>query len=177
MIEGCEVVYKLVGGNKPVIAAVEGIAFGAGLSLACAADYIVASSEARFCGSFMRIGLIPDTGIMWTLAEKVGPARSRELLALAREVDAAEAARIGLVDQVVEPGRALEAAVEQGEKLARNPPLAMGFIKEALTYGRLTMESSLNTELIYQPMLRRSHDHLEAAQAFMEKRKPVFTGE
>lgn len=177
MAEGCEVVRKLVGGNKPVIAAVEGVAFGAGFSLACAADYLVASSESRFCASFMRIGLIPDTGILWTLPQKVGPSRARELLALASEIDATEASRIGIVDQVVEPGQALEEAVVLGEKLARNPPLGMAFIKEALTCGKMTMEDSLNSELVYQPMLRMSHDHQEAAQAFIEKRRPVFTGE
>jgi enoyl-CoA hydratase/carnithine racemase len=177
MEEGTQVVRSIVGGSKPVIAAIEGVAFGAGFSLACAADYVVASSESRFCAAFIRIGLIPDTGILWTLPQKVGPAKARELLALASEIDAAEALRIGLVEQLVEPGQALGAAIALGAKLARNPPLGMALIKAALTSGNATMDDSLNTEIDYQPLLRRSVDHQEAARAFVEKRKPVLTAQ
>lgn len=176
LAESCEVVKDMLGGPKPVVSAVEGVAFGAGLSLAVATDYLVASSSARFCAAFMRIGLIPDTGILWTLPKKVGPSKARELLSLAREVDAAEALRIGLANRVVEPGQALSAAIEYARSLAQQPPLGMALLKSALTFGADDMDAALRAEIDFQPLLRQSKDHLEAASAFIEKRAPVFTG-
>lgn len=175
--ESCQVVRHMLGGAKPVICAVEGIAFGAGLSLAVATDYIVASSSARFCAAFLRIGLIPDTGILWTLPKKIGMSKARELLSLAREIDGVEAARIGLVNQVVEPGQALAAAIAYAKELAKQPPLGMALLKAALTFGADDMDASLRAEIDFQPLLRQSKDHLEAANAFIEKRAPVFTGQ
>ena len=177
LAESCEVVRDMLGGPKPVVSAVEGVAFGAGLSLAVATDYLVAASDARFCAAFMRIGLIPDTGILWTLPKKIGPGKARELLSLAREIDAAEALRIGLANRVVEPGQALPAAIEYARALAQQPPLGMALLKSALTFGADHMEASLRAEIDYQPLLRQSKDHLEAAHAFVEKRAPVFTGQ
>ena len=177
LAESCEVVKDMLGGPKPVVSAVEGVAFGAGLSLAVATDYLVASSSARFCAAFMRIGLIPDTGILWTLPKKVGPSKARELLSLAREIDAAEALRIGLANRVVEPGQALPAAIEYARGLAQQPPLGMALLKSALTFGADDMDAALRAEIDFQPLLRQSKDHLEAATAFIEKRAPVFTGQ
>ncbi|UXJ50219.1 enoyl-CoA hydratase/isomerase family protein [Pseudomonas citronellolis] len=177
LAESCEVVRDMLGGPKPVVSAVEGVAFGAGLSLAVATDYLVAASDARFCAAFMRIGLIPDTGILWTLPKKIGPGKARELLSLAREIDAAEALRIGLANRVVEPGQALPVAIEYARSLAQQPPLGMALLKSALTFGTDDMEASLRAEIDYQPLLRQSKDHLEAANAFIEKRTPVFTGQ
>ena len=177
LAESCEVVRDMLGGPKPVVSAVEGVAFGAGLSLAVATDYLVAASSARFCAAFLRIGLIPDTGILWTLPKKIGPSRARELLSLTREIDAAEALRIGLANCVVEPGQALPAAIEYARALANQPPLGMALLKSALTFGADDMEAALRAEIDYQPLLRQSKDHLEAANAFIEKRAPVFTGQ
>lgn len=174
--ESCQVVRDMLGGPKPVVSAVEGVAFGAGLSLAVATDYLVAASSARFCAAFLRIGLIPDTGILWTLPKKIGPAKARELLSLAREIDGVEAGRIGLANRVVEPGQALQAAIEHARSLAQQPPLGMALIKSALTYSVDDMDAALRAEIDYQPLLRQSSDHLEAANAFIEKRTPVFTG-
>ena len=176
LAESCQVVRLMTAGRKPVIAAVEGVAFGAGLSLVCAADYVVAARDARFCAAFLRIGLLPDTAILGTLHKKVGPAKARELMALAPEIDAPEAARIGLVSRVTEPGGALAEAVGLARELARNPPLGMALIKAALTLGNDSMGQSLHTEMDYQAMARVSADHQEAARAFVEKRKPQFTG-
>lgn len=175
--ESCQVVRDMLGGPKPVISAVEGVAFGAGLSLAVATDYLVAASSARFCAAFLRIGLIPDTGILWTLPKKIGMSKARELLSLAHEIDGVEAGRIGLANLVVEPGQALGAAIAYAKQLAELPPLGMAFIKTALTFGSDDMEASLRAEIDFQPLLRQSHDHLEAANAFIEKRPPVFTGQ
>ena len=175
--ESVQTIRSMSAGQKPVVAAVEGIAFGMGMSLVSAADYVVAGRTSRFCAAFLRIGLLPDTGILWTLPRKVGPAKARELLSLAGEIDAEEAFRFGLVDRVAEPGQALDKALETARKLAQNPPLGMALIKSALTYGSHTLDDSLQTEIDYQPVLRATEDHLEAANAFMEKRKPRFTGQ
>lgn len=175
--ESNEVVRDLLGGPKPVVAAVEGVAFGAGLSLAVACDFLVAASSARFCAAFLRVGLIPDTGILWSLPKKIGMTHARSLLSLANEIDGAEALRIGLVNQLVAPSAALHAAIALAHGLVKNPPLGMALIKAALTSGADSMVSSLRTEIDYQPLLRQSKDHLEAAQAFVDKRDPIFTGQ
>src|SRR5205085_1118669 len=109
--ESNDVIRDLLGGPKPAVAAVEGVAFGAGLSLAVACDYLVASGSARFCAAFLRVGLVPDTGIFWTLPKKIGMTHARAMLSLANEIDSAEALRIGLANQVVAPGAALTAAI------------------------------------------------------------------
>lgn len=174
--ESCQVVRDMLGGPKPVVSAVEGVAFGAGLSLAVATDYLVAASSARFCAAFLRIGLIPDTGVLWTLPKKIGLGKARELLSLAREIDGVEAGRIGLANQVVEPGQALRVAIDYAKALALQPPLGMALIKSALTFSADDMDAALRAEIDFQPLLRQSSDHLEAANAFIEKRAPVFTG-
>jgi len=175
--EACEIVRDLCGGPKPVIAAVEGVAFGAGLSLAVAADFLVAAYDARLCASFLRVGLIPDMGICWTLPKKIGMSKARELLSLATEIDGTEAGRIGLANLVVGHGEALAAALEVARRWAANPPLSMAFIKSALTFGADSLDASLRTEIDCQPVLRQSQDHREAVQARLEKREPVFIGQ
>jgi enoyl-CoA hydratase/carnithine racemase len=175
--ESNEVIRDLCGGPKPVVAAVEGVAFGAGLSLAVACDHVVAASSARFCAAFLRVGLIPDTGILWTLPRKIGMTHARALLSLANEINGEEALRIGLANQLAEPGTALAAAVAYAKVLAANPPLGMALTKAALTAGADSMDAALRTEIDFQPMLRQSKDHLEAAQAFIDKRSPVFSGQ
>src|SRR5207244_11620725 len=94
-------------GPKPVVAAVEGSAMGAGLSIAALADHVVAARDARFGAAFVKVGLMPDMGVLWSLQHRVGRARAREILGLARAFDGAEAGRIGLADDVAEPGEAL----------------------------------------------------------------------
>ena len=177
LAESCAVVREMLTGPKPVVAAVEGVAFGAGLSLAVATDYVVAASNARFCAAFLRVGLIPDTGILWTLPKRIGMARAREMLSLATEIDGHRAAAINLANEVVEPGAAREKAIEVALGLASMPPLGVALLKEALTNAATTMEGALRAEIDYQPILRRSKDHQAACKAFVEKTSPVFTGE
>lgn len=175
--ESCVVVRDMLSGPKPVIAAIEGVAFGFGLALAAACDYAFAASDARFCADSLRIGLLPDTGIVWTLPRKIGMTKAREMLSLATEIDGVEAGRIGLANRVVEPGRAFAAAVEYAKVLAKRPPLGMAFVKSALTYGADTMEASLRTEIEYQAVLWQSKDHIEAVTALLENRVPIFFGQ
>jgi enoyl-CoA hydratase/carnithine racemase len=174
--ESAKAIREMLSGPKPVIAAVEGVAYGAGLSLACAADFVVSSRTARFCAAFIRVGLLPDIGILWTLPQKVGRAKAAELMALATEFDAEEAIRLGLASQLSEAGHALDDALVLADSLVKNPPIAMALTKSALTNFNHSLAESLNVEIDYQSILRATDDHQEAVRAFIEKRAPLFSG-
>jgi len=176
-VESATAIRLMMTGRKPVIAAVEGIAFGGGLSLACAADFVVASRTARFCAAFIKVGLLPDIGILWTLPQKIGRAKAAEFLSLATEFDAVEGHRLGLVSQVAEAGKALDDALALADSLVKNPPVSMALIKSALTSYNHSLNESLNVEIDYQSVLRATADHKEAVAAFMEKRAPQFSAQ
>lgn len=167
----------MVAGPKAVVAAVEGFAFGAGLSLAAACDMVVSSSAARYASAFVKVGLMPDTGLYWSLAQRVGGGRARELMLSAREFDGAEALQIGFANRLVEPGQALAAALEIANQYAALPAVATAHLKAALATGVRTLDQAIETEVDLQPILRRSREHREAVSAFMEKRKPVFVAD
>ncbi|MDR5777176.1 MULTISPECIES: enoyl-CoA hydratase/isomerase family protein [unclassified Caballeronia] len=164
---------EMVTGPKPLIAAVEGYAYGAGMALAAACDYVVVSSDARFCCAFTRVALIPDLGLFFTLPQRVGAARAKRLILSADEVDAAEAEKVGLVDRVVEPGTALEAARAIAKQFSEGPPLATEFVKHAFSDG---LEDYLRTEVDLQSVAMMSEDFREGIRSFYEKRRPVFIG-
>jgi enoyl-CoA hydratase/carnithine racemase len=171
-------IFKLMlRGPKPIVAAVEGFAMGAGVSLAAAADYIVTSSTARFASAFIKVGLMPDTGLYWSLAQRVGGARARELMLSAREFNGVEAVEMQFANEVAEPGQALEAALRVARTYAALPPLALAHLKAALADGIRNLEEAIESEVNLQPILRRSRDHQEAVAAFMEKRSPAFVGD
>lgn len=151
--ESRDIIRLMVTGPKPVIAAVEGHAFGAGLSLACAADYVVATPETRFCAAFLRVGLMPDTGILWTLPRRVGASKARELMMLATEVDGSEGLQIGLANRLTERGAALAAAVEVAGAMARQPRSAVAHLRAALGQGNDTPDAALRTEVDYRALL------------------------
>lgn len=170
-------IFKLiVCGPKPVVCAVEGAAMGAGLSFAAAGDYVVTAANARYSCAFVKMGLLPDTGLFWSLSQKMGAGKARELMLRATEFDGQTAFELGLANEIVEPGMAEAAAMKVAERLARVPPMAIALLKAALAGGCDTLEQAYETEINLQPTLRRSHDHREAARAFLEKREPVFTG-
>lgn len=160
-----ETVHEICAGPKPMVAAVEGTAYGMGLSLAVACDFLVASREARMCAVFARIGLVPDTGIFWTLPRKVGVPLSREMLSLAREVRGDEALELGLADEVVEPGQALEAAKALCRELATLPAMSIALTKVALTHHSASFDDALRAEIYCQPILRQTPEHHEAVRA------------
>ncbi|MGO9515171.1 MAG: enoyl-CoA hydratase/isomerase family protein [Steroidobacteraceae bacterium] len=166
----------LVNGPKPFICAVEGNAAGAGVSFVAASDYAVAARDAKFACAFIKVGLIPDVGAIWSLPRKVGHRKAMELCAFGESIDAAEALRIQLINAVCDPGRALDAALEAGAKFARMPAVAMALMRSALNTGNDTVDMAVTTEVNYQSVLQNSADFAEAARAFVEKRKPVFTG-
>jgi enoyl-CoA hydratase/carnithine racemase len=163
-------------GNKPVVAAVEGFAFGAGLSLACASDYCVASEAAKFSCAFVKMGLVPDTGLFWSLPLRVGMAKAWEMISLGGVVEAAEAARLGLVNATVAPGGAFEAGLEVANRYAALPAVTLRLLKNARIQAASSLDAALLAELNLQPLALGTADHKEAANAFREKRRPTFTG-
>jgi len=181
--KGRQVVYDqrkflhlMIRGETPVIAAVEGFAFGAGFGLAMAADHIVAAKDAKFCAAFNKIGLMPDGGLLWTLPQRVGTGRAREMLMCASVLEGEEAKRLGVVDTLAEPGKALEAAMVKAERFAAAAPLAVSAIKGAFARFPLDLEGAFGIELDAQPALMASEDSKEARKAFLEKCKPTFKG-
>ena len=171
-----DVVRLIAVGPKAVVAAVEGCAYGAGVSLAAACDYVVAARGARFCASFGKVGLMADAGLTWSLVQRVGPVKAKQLLLTARIVEAEEATAIGLADQLVETGGALDAAIAEAETYAGLAPLAVAAMKSALGRGPAPLETMLAIEADLQPMLAMSHDYREGREAFSERRKPTFRG-
>lgn len=166
----------LVSGPKPLIAAVEGSAFGCGVSFVAASDFAVAASDAQFACSFVKVSLLPDVGGIWSLPRKVGHRKAMEMCAFAEPIDAGEALRIQLVNQVCGPGEALATALDIAARFARNPPIANALLKSALNMGNDTVDVAMSTEVNFQSLLMTTHDYAEAATAFMEKRKPAFIG-
>lgn len=163
-------------GTKPVIAAVEGNCVGAGISLAAASDLAVGSATAKLSCSFVKVGLIPDTGVLWTLPQKVGAGKARELMLSGATFEGVEAGRIGLFNQVVEPGSALEHAVARATQIAQYPPVTVALLKASLVNGGNTLNAAWRREVDLNPLTRQTEDHLEAVAAFMEKRQPTFSG-
>jgi len=168
--------HLMVRGETPIVAAVEGFAFGAGFGLAMAADHVVAARDAKFCAAFNKIGLMPDAGLLWTLPQRVGTGRAREMLMCASVLGAEEGKRLGVVDTLAEPGQALEAALAKARRLAEAAPLAIGAIKSAFGRFPLDLEDVFGFELDAQPALMASADAKAARQAFFAKQKPVFKG-
>jgi 2-(1,2-epoxy-1,2-dihydrophenyl)acetyl-CoA isomerase len=163
--------------EKPVIAMVNGVAAGAGCCIALLCDLIIAAESARFGFAFVRVGLGPDWGGAYFLPRLVGPARAKELLFTGKLIDAREAERIGLINQVV-PDEQLEPTVmELARKLARGATRAIGAAKilvhRSLDADLLTM---MEQEASMAALLTQSEDHREGVQAFLEKREAVFKG-
>jgi len=164
--------------QKPIIAAINGVAAGAGLDLAMACDIRIASDKARFAELYIRRGIFPVEGGIYLLPRLVGVGRACELIWTGDMIDATEAASIGLVSRVV-PHEELEIATKElAEKLAKAAPLAIQRSKQAI-YSGLNMDFESSMKYI-QPLMReilQSKDHKEGTQAFLEKREPVFRGE
>ena len=162
--------------EKIVIAAVNGVAAGAGCNLALACDLRVASEEAKFIQSFVRVGLAPDSGGSFILPRLVGLSKAMELLLLGEPVEAQEAQRLGLVAKVFPAAEFAKAAKEVAERVARSPR-GIGLIKRAVNHALLReLESDLEYEAYLQEIAGRSADYDEGVRAFLEKRTPVFTG-
>lgn len=171
-----EIIRLIAEGRKPIIAAVDGHATGAGLSLAAACDYIVAGPTAKFCASYGRVGLVPDAGLLWSLPRRIGTIRARNLMLTAASLDLETALRIGLADMTAPEGETLATAFEIAHNYLRVAPLAAAHIKDILAADGLTLDEAFEAELRIQPQLTSSADYLEARAAFAEKRPPRFVG-
>jgi 2-(1,2-epoxy-1,2-dihydrophenyl)acetyl-CoA isomerase len=169
------VIRAIWGTAKPVIAAVEGAAFGAGVALAAACDRVVAARDARFAATFTNVGLAGDMGIFASLPRRVGPAKAAQMLLLPEPIDAEQAHAIGLVDALADAGKALEAATEDARRLAAGPARAYGVIKTLLAVApALNPLDVLDDEARHQATLFGSDDFAEGIAAFHEKRRPMF---
>jgi 2-(1,2-epoxy-1,2-dihydrophenyl)acetyl-CoA isomerase len=163
---------------KPVVAAVNGVAAGAGASLAFACDLRVASDRAKFALAFAGIGLAPDSGASWTLQRLVGAGRAAELMLLGEPLDATRALELGLVTRVVPAGDVLKAAHELAVRLASGPTLAYAATKRALAYAAThALPDALAMEADMQDSCAATSDHLNATRAFLAKEMPTFNAE
>lgn len=161
--------------EKPVVAAVQGDAFGAGLMLVLAADHAVAAPGARFAATFVKVGLVPDTAGTWLLPKTLGLRDARRLALLPDPVDARKAESMGLVSEVAEDAAAR--AREVARRLAEGPTLALGLAKRAIVLGTADdLDAALAREANYQALMFTTRDHAEGVDAFVEKRAPRFEG-
>ena len=171
------IVSKLRSIEKPVIAAINGAAAGAGWGMALACDIRYASAAAKFRLAFIGIGLAPDSGTSYFLPRLVGLGKALELAYTNDLVDAATALSLGLVNKVVPADQLLPAALELAEKLAHGPTRGLGLTKRAMNHALTTpLNEALDYEAFLQEIAGRSVDHHEGVQAFLEKRTPNFTG-
>lgn len=163
---------------KPVVAAVNGVAAGAGASLAFACDLRLASDRAKFAMAFAGIGLAPDSGASWTLQRLVGRGRAAELMLLGEPLDAARALELGLVSRVVPADDLQKAAQELAVRLAQGPTLAYAATKRALAYAAThSLTDALSMEADLQDSCAATRDHVRATESFLAKERPVFTAE
>lgn len=163
--------------EKPVIGMINGVAAGAGCSLALACDMRIMSESAKLIEVFIRIGLIPDSGSHWFLAKMVGPGRAFEYAATGRDIGAEEAARVGLANRVVAPERLKEETMSLAASLAAGPTVSIGYIKRILNRAAAApLDDILDYEAIMQQAASETSDYAEGVKAFLEKRPARFTG-
>jgi len=163
----------LIKGSKPVIAAVEGWCVGAGLSVAMCCDTVVAAEDARFAAGFGKIGLIADLGLLHTLPARIGQGRARQVFLYGEQISAGRAEAIGMVDHVVPPGTALQAALGRAALFQAAASLPAAMTKQYLAAG---LDAALEWERDTQSTLFLTADHAEGKAAFLGRRTPSFGG-
>jgi enoyl-CoA hydratase/carnithine racemase len=168
-----KLVRAMITNAKPIIAAVEGWAVGAGLALALCCDTVVAARDARFMAGFGKVGLVGDFGLLHTLPRRVGEGRAKQILLHNEQMDAIRAEAIGLVDRLVDAGSALAEAMRMAKALSGTAPLPVSMTKSYLATG---LADALEWERNVQSMLFLTQDHAEGKAAFLGKRTPEFTG-
>jgi len=163
--------------DRPVIAAVDGVAYGGGFSLAVAADFVLATPRARFCLSFLRVGLIPDCGALYTLPRVVGLQRAKELMFSTRELGTEEARQLGIVHTVAESDELQERAQQMAAALSQASSVALSMTKRGLN---MSLNSDLRTMLEFeataQGVAMSSAPHQDAVSRFISKQAPAFSG-
>lgn len=162
---------------KPVVAALNGVAAGAGASIALACDFRIASQHAKLILAFIKVGLVPDSGGLWFLIRMVGAARAWELAATGAPLSAEDALGLGLVSKVVAADNFDEEWKDFARSLATGPTRALALTKSLLDdAARLTLDEQLDREVEAQSEAGRTSDHLEGVRAFLGKRPPSFWG-
>jgi 2-(1,2-epoxy-1,2-dihydrophenyl)acetyl-CoA isomerase len=163
--------------EKPVIAAVNGAAAGAGCSLALACDFRIASTKSSFIEAFVQIGLVPDSGSCYFLPRLVGLGKALELAILGEKISAAKAQELGLVYLLSDPEQLMDDAFGFAARLAAMPTKAIGLIKRTMFKAlNSTLEETLEYEAYAQEIAGKTNDHKEGVASFVEKRKPSFEG-
>ena len=170
-------VRRLVTYPKPTVCAVNGVAAGAGANIALACDIVVAAESASFIQSFSKVGLVPDSGGTWQLPRAIGLPRARAMAMLAEKISAAQASNWGMIYRCVPDGDLLGEARAIASRLAAQAPLALARIKSLMLHsGHQALDSQLESERRDMQALGRSDDYREGVDAFINKRKPAFTG-
>ncbi|HNQ66007.1 MAG TPA: enoyl-CoA hydratase/isomerase family protein [Smithella sp.] len=173
-----DIIQKMYSMSKPIICAVQGVAAGSGANIALSCDFVIASEKAAFTQVFINIGGIPDTGGMWTLARCAGMARAKELAMTGRLIKAQEALSYGMVLKVVPEDKLEEETMAFARELASKPPIAIGYIKQiANKLNDMDLATYCVMEADLMAIALQTRDHREGMAAFIEKRKPAFTGE
>ncbi len=164
--------------EKPIVAAVNGVAAGAGANIALACDIVVASESAGFIQAFSKIGLIPDSGGTFFLPRLIGFQKASALMMLADNIMAEEAERLGMIYKWFPDDTFKEESMKIAMKLAKMPTKGLGLTKKALNLSMISdLDTQLETEEEIQSIAGETYDCKEGVQAFLEKRKPVFKGE
>lgn len=170
-------VRKIRSMEKPVICMINGVAAGAGCSLALACDMRIMSSSAKLIEVFIRIGLVPDSGSHWFLTRLVSMARAFEYATTGRDISAEEAERVGLVNKVVAPEQLEEETMSLAKKFAQAPTKSIGLIKRTLNKSLSSdLDTILDYEAVIQQIASETEDHQEGIKAFLEKRPANFKG-
>ncbi|TCW07783.1 2-(1,2-epoxy-1,2-dihydrophenyl)acetyl-CoA isomerase [Raoultella sp. BIGb0138] len=170
-------VRRLAALPKPVIAAVNGVAAGAGATLALGCDIVLAARSANFVMAFSKLGLVPDCGGSWFLPRVAGRARAMGLALLGEKLSAEQAAQWGMIWQLVEDAELADTSRQLARHLASQPTFGLGLIKKALlASGTNTLDAQLDLERDYQRLAGRSDDYREGVSAFLAKRPPQFSG-
>jgi enoyl-CoA hydratase/carnithine racemase len=168
---------RLADSRTPLVAAVSGYALGGGCELALLCDLIVASETAEFGQPEITLGIIPGGGGTQRLARVIGKQRAMEMVLTGRRIKAAEAARLGIVNQVADPGDWLDRALELAQRIARQPPIAARLAKQAvLAAEEMTLSAGLDQERRLYELSMATEDRIEGMDAFLENRKPQFKG-
>ncbi len=162
---------------RPVIAAVNGLAIGAGFALTLACDLRIAAESARFSGGFVKRGVAPGSGLSWNLPRLIGTGRALEVLLTGDWVSAQEAERLGIVSRVAPDAQLMPVALELAGRIAANPPIAVELTKRAVWRGQeAALEQHLDLEHYYQQVTFKTEDFKESVKSFVEKREPRYKG-
>lgn len=162
--------------EKPIVAAVNGVAAGAGFSLTLACDFRLMHEQANFVNAFIHVGLVPDSGNLLLLSRLIGEAKALELAILGKKVQAAEALTLGLATEVIKEEDWDLACKQFASKIAAMPTQAIALIKRSLNLTHLQLDAYLVHEADMQRIAGKTFDHYEGVEAFKKKRKPVFSG-